>query len=769
MTTADAVRDGADGSLLVHWLCLQSMRFVFALAFAIILAGGAGGAASAQPVEVQGTITDTSTQSPLPQVTVVVQNDGRDWGTTTDSTGQFRLQVPPGSYRLRASAVGYEAHVRSITLEETASRSLRFSLAPSRYELSEIVVQEDRVQRGGVPSTVQRVPPASIQRQGAADVSELAPLLPATHVQTNSRGQTILYFRNAGDRQVGQFFDGALLNVPWDNRVDISLIPASVVDEMTVTKGVPSVRYGANVLGGAVNVQSRTLDTLGRRTEVRGELGTAATRQTAVTHLGRTAHWDYTAAVQYGDRGDQPLARNANLENNQPHADRRVNTDRQRWSGFGRVGRRFEDGHKVGLSVLHVDATQGVAPEGNVPDAQTRYWRYPRWQKSLVLLSGQSEFGETTSVRGAVWGSRFAQDIAQYQSIAYDTRTEVQKDRDLTAGLRLIGTQDVSVGTLTLALNALTTRHRQTNVPFSGGTAGPDSSTSYRQHILSTGIEYEVALHSRVTATAGLNLDHTTLPGTGPFPPRDPFSAWGGTAGLRVDAGDGWTVRAVGGRKSRFPTMRELFGAALGKFVPNPSLSPVTAWIGEVGAEYRAENLTVEGTAFLNRVYDTIDKRTFQTGPNAGKEQRINLPGARIYGLETSARWQSSSLLTLDGSLTWSRPRSLMNTGRRKLDEKPGLLGTGTATLALPGGVSLMGQARYTGNVYARNEQNTFVALPEALILDARISYGLSGLPRLTDGEVYVRVDNLADEARFVGLGLPGPGRTIRAGIEIAF
>jgi iron complex outermembrane receptor protein len=664
------------------------------------------------------------------------------------------------------SALGYRARQRTVEVPAGRTQTLTVALTPQRYSLNEIVVEGGGGRAVRSVSTVQRVEAQAIEQQDAADVSELAALVPATHVQTNSRGQTIWYFRNAGDRQVGQFFDGALLNIPWDNRVDISLIPASVVEEVTVTKGVPSVRYGANVLGGAVNFQSRTLDAPGRRTELSGAVGSAEQRRAAVTHLGRTGQWDYTAALQYSARGNQPLPAGTNLQYNQPLTERRVNTDRVLRSGFGRVSRRFRGGGQVGVSLLHVDAEQGVAPEGNARPAQTRYWRYPTWRKSTVIVSGQAPIGTGTSVRGAAWGSRFAQNIADYQSIGYDALRSLQEDRDLTAGLRLIGTQALPAGTLTLALNGLTTRHHQTNVPYSDGTAGADSVSVYRQNIFSVGTEYEVQVHPRVEWTAGLSLDGTSTPETGPFPPRDPFYAWGLTSGVRVDAGQGWTLRGAAGRKSRFPTMRELFGAALGKFVPNPGLSPVTAWIGEVGAEHRADRGSVGLTAFLNRVYDTIDKRTFQQGPNAGKEQRINLEGARIYGVETTARWQASEALTLDGTLTWSRPRSFTDTGPQKLDEKPGLLGTGTATLSLPGGLSVMGQARYTDNIYARNENNRFVALPSSLILDARLSYRLDDVTG-NGGEVYLRADNLTDDAKFIGLGLPGPGRSFRAGVEL--
>ena len=717
----------------------------------------------------RGRVLHASTGDPAVRVNVHVQGDGVQTGTVTDARGRYRIALPPGTYRVVWSGVSLRPAVREVTIAGGETQTLDLTLAVRSYDLNEIVVEGGRFGRSKTTTTLQTVEAAAIQRQDAADVSELAPLLPATHVQTNSRGQTILYFRNAGDRQVGQFFDGALLNIPWDNRVDISMIPAGVVEEVTVAKGVPSVRYGANVLGGAINFESRTLAEPGRTTELTSEVGTAGHRRAAVTHLGRTGSWDYTAAVQYAERGDLPLPQDADLEFNQPESERRVNTDRQIVNGFARAGYRFDGGAEVGVSLLHVEAEQGVAPEGNAVPDQTRYWRYPTWRKSVVMASAQVPVGSKTSLRGAAWGSRFAQDIDQYQDIAYEALAETQEDRDLTGGVRLIGTQDLSLGTLTLAVNGLTTRHHQTNIPFASGSAREDSVSIYRQHIYSTGLEVEAQIHPRVQIRAGASIDGTATPETGPFPDRDPFAAWGLTSGVRVDLSDRWSARAAAGRKSRFPTMRELFGAALGKFVPAPNLQPVTAWIGETGLEHRAQTWSVGATAFLNRVYDTIDKRTFQSGPNAGKEQRVNLDGARIVGVEVTARWQATPGLLVDGHVTWSRPRSFAGGDTQKLDEKPAWLATGSATYDLPLGLSLMGQARYIGGVYARNEQNVFEKLPESLVVDARVGYDLAALPDGWNGEVFARVDNLTDDAKFVGLGLPGPGRRVRAGVTLSF
>jgi iron complex outermembrane receptor protein len=750
---------------------MATLRWIVVLSILGLSVAAVPGLAQDRSGTIDGRVLDAETGEPLAQANIVARRNGERWGASTDTTGRFRLMVPPGRYRIVTTVVGYVPDDDTLRVAANAAASLTVRLSPRSYSLNEVVVSGARAQDRDRSTTIQRVEPQSIERQDASDVSELAQLLPATHVATNSRGQTILYFRNAGDRQVGQFLDGALLNVPWDNRVNISLFPSSVVEEVTAAKGVVPVEYGTNVIGGAVNFQSRTLDRPGATTEMTGQLGSAAFRQATVTHLGRQGAWDYTVAGQYTERGNLPLPDEANLRFSQPGDERRVNTDRQLVSGFARASYRFDDGSQLAVTGMHFDAEQGVAPESHVDPAVTgvRYWRYPLWQKSVLIANGETTLGPQTALRGAVWGSRFAQDIFQYQTVDYDALDEVQEDRDLTGGMRLIGTHQMASGTLTLSLNGLTTRHEQTNRPFASGQAQPDSVTTYRQHIYSVGAEYAFDLTSRLTTTAGVSFDGTATPDTGPFPDRDPFSAVGLTAGLSYDLSDRYRLRLSGGRKGRFPTMRELFGAALGKFVPNPNLEPVTAWIGEVGLEARGTAASGSVTAFVNRVTDTIDKRTFQSGPNEGKEQRINLDGSRVYGVETTGRWQVTESLLFDGHLTWMIPRGLTDDGTQPLDEKPEWLGTGSVTYETPAGLSLMVQGRYTAGTETRNEQNRYVELPTSFVLDARVGASLGvWMPDLRGSELFVRVNNATDEARFLQLGLPGPGRSIRAGVKVS-
>ncbi len=734
----------------------------------------------AQSAKVQGQITASKNGAPIPGVNVTLKNaqTGLWRGASTDKQGKYTISnLPAGSYLLKVTFVGYKTKKERVELKAGETLTINIALEAKAYKINEIVVNAVDVGNSpGNPTTVQRISTEEIERQDVATVADIARLLPASYVATNSRGQTILYLRNSVDRQTAQFFNGALLNVPWDNRVDLNFLPAAMLGGVTVSKGVPSIVYGTNTIGGAINFRARTLYSQGYVTEITAAAGFPANGRVSILNMGNTGVFSYTAEIGYSKQTNFALPSDAHLPYSQPSNETRVNTDRQLYNLFFQGNYRFSNGARLSASVFHVDAEKGVAPESNLNPAKTgvRYWRYPTIRQTMFIVNSEIPFSDDTRLYGSTWFNRFTQDIFQYESVAYEQLDATQTDLDYTGGLRLILEQRLGAGAVDIALNLLTTHHKQTNVPYVNGTATADSTENYRQHIYSIGAEYSVPLTEKLVGMLGISYSGSAIVNTGPWEAQGYEnyikSSIGLSAGLTYQLSNRVTLHAIVGRRPRFPTMRELYGGALGKFVPNPGLKPVTAYIGEVGIEWFGTKLSGAVTAFLNRIHDTIGKTTFQQGPNAGKEQRINLDGSRVWGVEVVAAAKPTPRLSLDGSITWMQIRGFLNDEPRKLDEKPTWLGQLTLTYNLPSNFQALLQTEYMGGVYTRTEQNSFVLLPNALIFDARLSYQISTLGNtLNEGEIFVRVNNITDELRLLQLGLPGPGRSFLGGVKLKF
>jgi len=657
------------------------------------------------------------------------------------------------------------------------------------YRLGEIVITD------GAPNTVtttrtRQVSLAKIDATDEVTVAGVARLVPGARVQTNSRGEALFYLRGAAERQVALFFDGASLNVPWDNRVDVSLVPLNAVGGVSVVTGVPSVLYGANVVGGAVNFVSQELREPGYLTEVNAQIGTEGLAEGSVTHIANHGLFNYVGSFSYASRDGYALPDTAELFGDaeapfslhQSDPELRTNTDARIASAFLRGEYNPGEGGRIGLSMNYVDAEKGVAPEGNKKKA--RFWRYPLWRNLTVTLNGDLTFGSENEwdLKGAAWWTGFRQSIDQFGSDEYSVRSDREEDRDNTIGTRVLLSRDLGFGALTLAVNALRSTHDQqdfkydsagTLVPFrdSVGAEVPYPTMAYEQMVYSTGLEFTATATADLGVTVGLGFDGMSTPATGDKPSLDPFSALGANASILYTPLPDLKVRAAVGRKGRFPTLRELYGEALGRFLINPDLKPEESDLFELGVETEGALGSVSLIGFGSFTSNTIDQREVEVA-GTNRRQRINLPGSRALGVELVGDLSVASPFRLEGHITYiyNRARSVNDPEgdyTEFLAEKPEALATIEARYDFPFGLTPAVEIVHTGRAYSPGD-TSWAPLDASTTINLRLAYRLfSSLTSNFSAQFYVRVDNVTDAVVLPQLGLPGPGREIRGGVKV--
>jgi subtilisin family serine protease len=119
----------------------------------------------------EGTVTDADTGEPIVGAKVSASDGGRDFNTTTDASGDYRMFLAAGLYSVTAVGFGYEAAVVSevvIETDQTTTRDLALIALP-RYTLSGKVVRvETDAPIAGIPVTAlgTPVPPVTSNQQG---------------------------------------------------------------------------------------------------------------------------------------------------------------------------------------------------------------------------------------------------------------------------------------------------------------------------------------------------------------------------------------------------------------------------------------------------------------------------------------------------------------------------------------------------------------------------------------------------------------------------
>ncbi len=115
------------------------------IVLAVILSGAVSSAAFAQKglVSISGRVEDAASRSPLAGVNVLALHSS--YGTTTDSLGDFQLNLEPGTYVLSVTCVGYmPQQIRINTVLKSGLGRIIVSLAPAAYTTQEVVVSAKR-------------------------------------------------------------------------------------------------------------------------------------------------------------------------------------------------------------------------------------------------------------------------------------------------------------------------------------------------------------------------------------------------------------------------------------------------------------------------------------------------------------------------------------------------------------------------------------------------------------------------------------------------
>lgn len=591
---------------------------------------------------------------------------------------------------------------------------------------------------------------------GAVAADEILRRLPSVHVPVNSRGEAIAFVRSAAERQVALFYDGAAINVPWDNRLDLSLFPAALAGSAQVAAAPLAPLYGVNALGAVSFSPTRPGGPFAR-----GMIGSGRMREIEAVAPFVAGSTDILIGGSYAIRDGETLADDVDLPYSQV-GERRTNTDREIASVVGRVGTTI-GAHRLSLTAFHVDANKGIAPESDRPSG-ARFWRYPTLEHTLVSANAGLALGATTALDVIGWYQRFNQTIDSHTDATYSTRDTQEVDRDRTVGARVLLTQHLGSAQIVASANVLDSEHDQRDTTFRNGVAPAvlPAFLHYRQRNWSFGLDGTAALTDQLTGEIGFGYDRVSYVETGDKPDIAAAKGWTGRVGLAWSASEAWRLRAAIGRKIRAPTMRELFGQALNRFLLNPDLQPERIISAELGAEWRIDSAGASIVGFVQDLDGTIDQR------NVGRlRQRINLKGSEVLGVEATAYWHPTSEWTLGGNGTVTRTRRKgTTTGQTdRLAEKPDMLARFYGDYAAGSGFGALAELLYTGRAYSADADGVLVALPRSASLNLRLSQRISfGGAAAT---AFVRGDNLFDSRIVPQIGLPAPGRSLRLGLSL--
>lgn len=213
---------------------------------------------------IQGSVKDAQTGDPLPGTNIIIVGTGM--GAASDINGNYFIDnVPPGTYKLRATYIGYEPEEVTIKLTSGMHLEQNFKLKGVGVQGKTVVVT---AQASGQSQAINQqlssdqianvVSAAKIQELPDANAAESLGRLPGISVLRSGGEANEVVVRGLAPKYNRILVNGVELNSsnPNDQSVDLSMISSNMLAGMEVKKTV-TPDMDANVIGGTVNLELR--------------------------------------------------------------------------------------------------------------------------------------------------------------------------------------------------------------------------------------------------------------------------------------------------------------------------------------------------------------------------------------------------------------------------------------------------------------------------------------------------------------------------------
>ena len=250
----------------------------------------------------------------------------------------------------------------------------------SRYgiDLEKIVVTPSKVEQLYKYSTQNTsiLAEEDIESSGITEVTEVLDLLPSVDIlEYGSTGSTrSVYIRGASSSQVLTLIDGRPVNTPRDGATDFNQIPISNIERIEVLRGPASSIYGANAVGGVINIITKSgKDKM--QTETLNKFGSFNTKVSSFTHGYKVKDVDYFISYDY-------LASHGHRDN-ADYLSNNVNT---------KVGYQLDGDNHIDLATGYFNSevgTPGSLSYTDLDDQQETFKKYFDLTYNGKFLEGQ--------------------------------------------------------------------------------------------------------------------------------------------------------------------------------------------------------------------------------------------------------------------------------------------------------------------------------------------------------------------------------------------
>lgn len=603
----------------------------------------------------------------------------------------------------------------------------------------------------------------AIAAHGRVALSEALALAPGvSFARIGQRNESTVWVRGFDIRQVPVFVDGIPVYTPYDGYADLERFTTFDMAELQVSKAFTSVIYGANTLGGAINVVSRRP---AKRIEGTGG-GFAGTGESVngYVNLGaRATSWYAQGGGSYL-RADHVQMSRGFVPTKYEDGGARENSYRRDGKFNVKIGFTPAGTGEYAISYVGQRGEKGNPPyAGSDAAVRVRFWKWPYWDRDSLYFVSNTVLGKAGYLRARAFYDEYRNLLNSYDDATYTTQAKPSSFSSPYHDYTFGGSTEWSTAlggrqSLRAVFHVKQDNHEEHNTG--------EPVRRQQGWISSVGAEDTIAVSSRVSVVGGISFDWQTTTTAQGFQQGAVVDLPAGTtSGVNPQIGVFWSVpsgmlRATVSGKTRLPSMKDRYSYRFGTAVPNPELQPERSTTYEAGYQGAlGGRTTFQASVFYSRIDDLIQRAVI--APNVSQQQNVGLTSAA--GFEADARTRPWQGLELSGNYTFL-DRQNLRSPLVPLTETPRHKGLVSLTAGPYFRVRGMVSVDFEAGRETMNEAGRYFDVPSFAVLNAKVSWNVAG-----EFDVGLTGLNLTDRNAWVVEGYPESGRALRLSASYRF
>jgi len=623
------------------------------------------------------------------------------------------------------------------------------------FTLGEVVVtgKKDAVSR---IATTDIISEERIDLTTSENVAEALDTLPGVFLSVGSKNERNFTVRGFDQRYVPIFFDGIPIYVPNDGYVDAGKLPTSNISEIILTKGNSSVLYGPNAMGGVINILSKKPE---KKIEVDFNMGMRQSN-TPDTNLYLGSRMDkFYVAVNAGflDSDGFKVSNDFTSGPNQGDGTRNNSDILQKNAAF-KVGFTPVDGHEYAIGINYINSEWGLPPDAY--STQPRYWRFTEWEKDTYYFIGDSRITDKLSTKVRIYRDTYYNVLDSYDNDTYSTQKKKYAFHSTYDDFSNGGSLTVRSAYIPRNITSFSF-HYKDDVHKEQDDRG-ELWERYETEMFSFGLEddFEIIDNLSFVVGAGYDIQKPKYANGGEL--RDDDNAFNPQAGLHWTCLKDLGLHLSVGKKTRFPTLQELYSGYFGRNVPNPYLNTEESINYEIGAEKPLPGRNFVGLSlFYSDVKDLIVRK--EVSRKVYKYE--NIGKADLKGVEVSFKSAFFSRNMFELSYTYLNSKDCSpNRTSDHLEERPENKLYISDLFELTEWLSLFGKLEYYSKQWYEDPDTGWQELDGFMTFDFKVIGTFSEVLTLEAG-----VKNMFDKNYFLSSGYPREGRTFFGMLRATF